>query len=232
MRRTSIDHKRGDDANERDETAELIHHERDDEGPRRVKQSLEIEQVFIPLTTAPSFTFRRWITKQENTGIPLNALLFSSALAAIVLILTKPPNSASSVVDFYEQDNAPTSYVSSRVELSLRNIKHWCLNGEDNSCDCTNPLDAQPRYEKKGFRRAHELNVENAKQVERELDVVFLGDSITENWRGTSYGEVNDKKVPNIKVYNKLFTKEGGGEFDGLTLGISGDKVRDVYKIA
>lgn len=57
-------------------------------------------------------------------------------------------------------------------------------------------------------------------------DVVFLGDSIIEGWRGLSFGKVNPKKELNTRVFGNLFAKGFGhnADFEGLALGISGDK--------
>eukprot|EP00584_Thalassiosira_punctigera_P019308 CAMPEP_0172552348 /NCGR_PEP_ID=MMETSP1067-20121228/44384_1 /TAXON_ID=265564 ORGANISM="Thalassiosira punctigera, Strain Tpunct2005C2" /NCGR_SAMPLE_ID=MMETSP1067 /ASSEMBLY_ACC=CAM_ASM_000444 /LENGTH=487 /DNA_ID=CAMNT_0013340311 /DNA_START=115 /DNA_END=1578 /DNA_ORIENTATION=+ len=55
------------------------------------------------------------------------------------------------------------------------------------------------------------------------LDVVFIGDSLTEQRQGTMMGKpVTD--FDGIKeVFDKTFTKDKGGDFNGIALGISGD---------
>ena len=42
---------------------------------------------------------------------------------------------------------------------------------------------------------------------------------------GTSYGFLNGRKEFNYQVFQSLFTLEGGGNYKGLALGISGDTV-------
>ena len=59
-----------------------------------------------------------------------------------------------------------------------------------------------------------------------ELDVVFVGDSITEQRQGTSMGKPNDDYTGIKEVFDKTFTKKKGGEFNGVAMGISGDTVR------
>lgn len=70
---------------------------------------------------------------------------------------------------------------------------------------------------------------ENKEAAERaagtDVDVLFLGDSITEGWLGLSMGFPNGRKSENLKVFQSLFSVEEGGEFEGLALGISGDTV-------
>lgn len=61
------------------------------------------------------------------------------------------------------------------------------------------------------------------------LDVVFVGDSITEQRQGTMMG----RDVANFEgikeIFEKTFTKEKGGDFDGIAMGIAGDTVSDVF---
>lgn len=78
------------------------------------------------------------------------------------------------------------------------------------------------------WHRTHELNKNTvntlASKEKGEVDVLFLGDSITEGWRGTSYGHTSarSQEVPNI--FHKYFSKESG-KYEGLPIGISGDTV-------
>lgn len=76
----------------------------------------------------------------------------------------------------------------------------------------------------------------------RKLDVVFLGDDTTEQWNGRWMGEtlspdsaalvssvIADDLSKIHRLWNKTFTAEGGGAYDGIALGIYGDTVRDEY---
>ena len=57
------------------------------------------------------------------------------------------------------------------------------------------------------------------------LDLVMLGDSIIERWNGTR--NLGNVKEPAMReVYEKMFTKEGGGQIEALPLGIDGEEVR------
>jgi hypothetical protein len=68
-------------------------------------------------------------------------------------------------------------------------------------------------------------NVELAAHATNPLDVVLLGDSITEHWMGTRLGVPAPKRLENAEAFHDLFTKKGGGRVDGLALGIAGDRV-------
>ena len=54
-----------------------------------------------------------------------------------------------------------------------------------------------------------------------DLDVVFVGDSITELRAGRMFGHTAHVDIS--RVFEKHFTKKGGGDFDGLALGLAGD---------
>ncbi len=58
-----------------------------------------------------------------------------------------------------------------------------------------------------------------------ELDVVFIGDSITEQRQGTSKSRPDATYTDIKEVFDKTFSKEKGGEFNGIAMGISGDTV-------
>lgn len=71
---------------------------------------------------------------------------------------------------------------------------------------------------------AHIGNIKAALNAD-SVDVVFLGDSITEGWGGTSLGKSVKEKEANAEVFKSLFHLDKGAEFQGLPLGIAGDKV-------
>ena len=66
----------------------------------------------------------------------------------------------------------------------------------------------------------------NKRVSQGKVDLVFIGDSITEQRQGTSMGrDVTDYE--GIKeVFDKTFSKAKGGDFNGIAMGISGDTVR------
>lgn len=67
--------------------------------------------------------------------------------------------------------------------------------------------------------RRRELSASSASQ----LDVVFLGDSITEQRVGKFFGKDMEKFKSNAKVFQKNFSRENGAKYEGLALGIAGD---------
>jgi hypothetical protein len=81
------------------------------------------------------------------------------------------------------------------------------------------------REEFKGFMVAHEANKRRI-QPDVKYDVVFLGDETTEGWNGKLLGLPfpGGKKIQ--KFWDETFTSDGGGDIEGLALGIAGDSVR------
>jgi hypothetical protein len=72
---------------------------------------------------------------------------------------------------------------------------------------------------------AHEANKARIKPDVR-YDVVFLGDETTEGWNGRllNLPYAGGKKTQ--MYFNETFTSDGGGDIEGLALGIAGDSVR------
>jgi lysophospholipase L1-like esterase len=89
-------------------------------------------------------------------------------------------------------------------------------------CSCSDPTTAKSREGQRHWLKTVRQN-SDAALSSKDVDVVFLGDSITEGFKGTSYGFEEGRKEENLKVFNSLFTTEGGGKYEGLALGIAGD---------
>jgi lysophospholipase L1-like esterase len=101
---------------------------------------------------------------------------------------------------------------------------------------CSDPVKAAvPRVDPKyphgpeDWPRAMNMNIALVNQSiasGNPLDVVFLGDSISEKWNGRSTGEFRPKDHNVSIVFQQLFQKhQNGSEVEGLALGISGDRV-------
>lgn len=95
------------------------------------------------------------------------------------------------------------------------------------SCNCANPLEPKAREKHKTWQLAHDGNIRDAMNA-FGVDVVFLGDSIIEGWRGMSFGLPVASKRPNAAVFDTLFSERRGADFQGLALGIAGDKTSNL----
>jgi hypothetical protein len=93
-------------------------------------------------------------------------------------------------------------------------------------CKCLDFTEPESREHSKGWLQAHENNKNRLKATADNLyDVVFVGDGMVEMLNGQRNG-MDDPQGQSInKLFKKTFTKEGGGEFDALALGIAGDQV-------
>jgi hypothetical protein len=120
--------------------------------------------------------------------------------------------------------------------------------GTSRPCECQNPLVPTPNEDHLGpWTRAFELHLQRIQQhvaatadaVKEEttsnlLDVVFLGDSITEHWAGEGFGKSADRWNGTAKVFETLFgnatTLTPGSERTGdelllgMPLGTSAEK--------
>jgi lysophospholipase L1-like esterase len=83
-----------------------------------------------------------------------------------------------------------------------------------------------------GWIKASGMNIALANNASRPLDVVFLGDSITEGWNGRWLGNHHEKFANNTRAFRRFFSREEGGQLDGLALGIANDvMVSLLYRI-
>lgn len=114
------------------------------------------------------------------------------------------------------------SNVNSIEDLSSEFVDPWCFAGRL-SCTCKDPMVASGRMEYKPWAHAHALNVEKSQAKDNDVDVLFLGDSITEFWTGSSYGHKHPKARHLPPVFQSLFDVSHGAPYQGLALGISGD---------
>jgi lysophospholipase L1-like esterase len=126
-----------------------------------------------------------------------------------------------------------------RLQLIMRSVLLWfpfMQPLQDVPCMCSDPVKpaiprVDPDYPRgpEDWPRAMNLNIELVNQSiasGNPLDVVFLGDSITEKWNGRSSGQFRPKDHNVSVVFQQLFQKhQNGSEVEGLALGISGDRV-------
>lgn len=108
------------------------------------------------------------------------------------------------------------------------------IQGGDTDCLCDDFSEPISREEFKGWLAAHEANKQRITQ-NTKYDVVFLGDETTEGWNGRWMNMPIPRESKQILNYwNKTFTKEGGGNLEGLALGIAGDSVRfrEIQRVA
>lgn len=154
----------------------------------------------------------------------------TSCLAAIVVAVTvlsmalsfrsKPSYTRNQLMHDYSQLDLHHVDQASRVD-------HWCLWGGDNVCKCDDFTTPLSREEKKGWVQTHFRNTQRIDGT-KEYDVVFIGDEVVEGWNGEWLGKTGIPSADAFQTkdyFTKAFTREGGGEFEGLALGVMGDVV-------
>ena len=155
------------------------------------------------------------------SNVPMSSWvkLFIVFIVAILLTFGITKSKVEEETDF--------SNVQSALELELGKIHHWCINGDDNTCSCEDPL--IPRSgEGQAWFEAHEDNKLKAtdfveSNAVKTQDIVFLGSDNVELWGGGRGEDLKFKKNKIKRSFNKLFSRANGGPIDALPLGIKGD---------
>jgi len=122
------------------------------------------------------------------------------------------------------------SKIDMTYNFKAAKVDHWCLWGGDDDCRCDDFTTPLSREEKKGWVQTHLKNVNRIDDDIKDFDVIFFGDEVAEGWNGESLGMPITKSdgLKTKDYFKKTFTKEGGGEFEGLALGVMGDDVSAV----
>jgi len=107
-----------------------------------------------------------------------------------------------------------------------------CLPIIENDCRCFNPTTPrilQMEQLVKPWNKAFEKTKADAEDAAQKfgaegVDVVMLGDSITEHWLGTDFGQPSPTYQPNAKVFQDYFNMDNGAQVDGVVLGIAAER--------
>ena len=108
------------------------------------------------------------------------------------------------------------------------------MDKREKDCSCLNPMEGK-EGDYPGWRRAHEMNMkmvdESYTHNKGNWDVVFLGDSIIEEWNGRWLGREGPEWKEIHGVWNELFdpsVTSGGAAMKALALGIAGDHIANL----
>ena len=197
-----------------------------------------IEKTSQPLIVSSGFPFEMSKNKRVNKNEPkyikrrkrhLDSISFYLEILIICLIITTLLVLVKKVMFHSSDGNVDDmSVVQYNNLLHVKDIKDWCLNGRH--CKCSNPLIPKDKIGYKTWSTAHSYNILQCREVaalikksNRLLDVIFLGDSITEGWIGRSLGVDNPVKKDNYPVFQSYFQTRNSQRY-GMALGIAGDK--------
>mmetsp|Transcript_5853 Transcript_5853/g.7823 ORF Transcript_5853/g.7823 Transcript_5853/m.7823 type:complete len:393 (+) Transcript_5853:197-1375(+) len=131
-------------------------------------------------------------------------------------------------LDFSHVDNIQ------ELELSLGKIHHWCINGDDSSCSCEDPLVPQSGSGREWHEKFN-LNKHDAEDFAEQVspgnqDMVILGDDVVAmmNAQITKDTTQKLKKQKIIRKFKSTFSRDDGGSMDAVPLGIEGDRATNV----
>jgi hypothetical protein len=124
--------------------------------------------------------------------------------------------------------------ITSKYDLSIGKVDHWCLQGDNDSCRCEDPLQPSPRAEFKQWAKAHDANVQDVRRVieqqDGDIDIAFLGESVVEEMDGRWFGDKSGGQLSKLEdLFNKNFRKASGAKLEGIALGVAGDTVSFFY---
>jgi len=121
------------------------------------------------------------------------------------------------------------SAIEDRFSERISKIDHWCLFGGNDKCYCEDPTDGQAREEVKGWTEAHKRNkllVNTAiGKLAGAVDVVFIGDQTVQAWDGKWLHRPAPEGRRIAAYWNETFNDPAKSTFQGLALGIYGDRV-------
>lgn len=118
---------------------------------------------------------------------------------------------------FYVVWNAEAFVVGKQQDDAVLKVSltrpEFCQDPNAKPCRCTDPSISISR-EGPNWMLHHERMVSDTPPA--NLDLVMIGDSLIENWNGTS-------KPAQRQLFEGLFTFKGGGSLEGMALGSGGD---------
>lgn len=109
-------------------------------------------------------------------------------------------------------------------EITPADRGYFCKGIRSRDCGCIEPTRAQPGFSKKWFR-AFDWLKEHAAGAPTPLQVAFLGDSIFDRLNGRLALQEDESMADVYEVFKELFTTDGGGQINGVSLGLAGDLV-------
>ena len=146
-------------------------------------------------------------------GVILGAVALVACLG--IAMVTKSDNNKNEPIKVYDIKFCEDPSYDDRPQLPVVN------------CTCADPFVSESWFENEGWKEQHQRMIQSASaSSSANVDLVFLGDSITERINGTrSMGQI---MLPeNRKVFEGHFGGSGsnffGGNLTGIALGSSGD---------
>lgn len=139
-------------------------------------------------------------------------------------------NDEKACTDLYTNGKNWTAWTEAQAQLSGGALCTDSIIQLDQRCECDNPLVAQKRgndWEATFQRNKDLLKQEEASTGAKPLDLVIMGDSITEFMLGTYKNQRLSNLAQTSDLYQRLFRTEDA-LIRGLALGLSSDKCENM----
>ena len=204
-----------------EQTVRFLHPDTDDPSDYySIRLQYNKESAFVKRTSAEILSENRASAKTRNRIIFCVTVALFMSLISYAIFYFHHKHHESDVAQYYSDENHGWNF-------DLGSIREWCLGNKYNACNCDDPL--TPLSGEEGSRsgwwmRAHEINKSIISNHTNDgLDVVFLGDSITERWIARRRGIFDPSLKKNLDSFQRIFTRDGGSDINSIALGISGD---------
>mmetsp|Transcript_4601 Transcript_4601/g.8742 ORF Transcript_4601/g.8742 Transcript_4601/m.8742 type:complete len:232 (-) Transcript_4601:672-1367(-) len=170
-----------------------------------------------------------WVKRYPRAVIMVITLVMATFLSYAAYVYSQPPLVRHGATHDY-------TLIRSDYQFDKVNINHYCLFGDDESCDCESFKEPIPRPAEQGWTEVHEANKarisderisDDISPEDYFFDLVFYGDDIVENLNGKASG----RPIPEAKAittyFNENFTYKGKqSNINSIAMGITGDSVR------
>ena len=175
-----------------------------------------------------------FLYKHQRTEFILGLILLASVTLAITGIVEEVDHKLNPYID-HHITHAYDDNVQSKYDLKLGNIDHWCIDGTDETCPfCSDPTEASNHMESKGWARCFGRNKHLAMAAAKganaqKVDVVFLGDGLTEAKIGMKKGRPHPQLQQVAQDFQSIFGPANTkAKYSGVPLGIYGDTTKNL----
>ena len=184
-------------------------------------------------------------TLQQKRESSHRKAIVATLLACVSLVLSWMVLGARKATAAHQTTSICRSYNAAYFKSLVTQIEqeesesHLCISDITDNCGCLNPFvpKRQQRGGSSGMDTDKWMNIlrmntallrANYSDHDLQPDLLMYGDSITERLLGRFFGTYGPDIQEYTRVMEHVFTKKGGGQIDGLPLGISSDQVRPV----
>lgn len=199
------------------------------------KNNLEQQEKLNPLIDCvlSPFAHMWYMYTHQRTEFILGCILLCSVTLAITGIVEEVDHKLNPHINHHIQSDYDSLNVDSRYNLFIGNVDHWCIDGSDETCPyCLDPTEPANHMDSKGWARSYGRNMHLAQTTferQKNVDVVFLGDGLTEAKIGMRKGRPHPELQTVAQDFNSVFqVGNPKAKYSGVALGITGDTTKNL----